>query len=323
MNKVTIIKPINLYSSMMGESKGALMNVLIWVALPICILVSIFMLFGGNGLERFMGGLVFLFCGAVAITVFNGGNYKPEKSFVFYRLSKDKMRMIMILGGLVTILLLIVIITLYGFSLNRITWLIIIPLILYYINKTYELHEDVDFVTNMEVSELLGMEVDEKIQASYQNYDSSDIIKSGSNMIVVTDKRVIFAFNNGENWEIANKKINDIVKIGHGVYDDKSYLKLVFSDKTAIGLHMGLYNKLTSNPSLFFRKFLIVLDTALLGKTDEKIASRRRVSVNNEPKTSVNSNDEGINVRTIDLSETILCNLRNATIIEPGRTLDL
>ena len=320
MNKVTIIKPINLYSSMMGESKGALMNVLMWVALPIFLLVSIFMLFGGNGFERIVGGLAFLFSGAVAITVFSGGNYKPEKSFFFYRLSKKKMRMINLYGGIAAILFIIVLAILYGlrYGLYGLT----LPFVIYYINKSYQFHEDVDYVTNMEVSELLGMEVDEKILASYQNYDSSDVIKPGSNMMLVSDKKVIFAIKKDFNWEIVNKKINDIVKIGHGTYDDKTYLKLVFSDKTTIGLHMGLYDKFTSNPSLFFRKFLIILDAALLSKTDERIASRRRVSVNNEPKPSVSSNDEDIDVRTIDLSETILNNLRNATIVEPGRTLD-
>lgn len=322
MNKVTIIKPINLYSSMMGKSKGALMNVLMWVALPLFIIISVFMVLGGDGFTKFEGVLAFLFFGAIAITVFSGGYYKPEKSFFFHRLSKNNMKKINIYGGVAVILLAIVFFIFGGLRLNILGYLVPLPLVLYYINKSYQFHEDVDCVTNMEVSELLGMEVDEKIQASYQNYDSSGIIKSGSNMMLVTDKKVIFAFNNGANWEIVNKRINDIVKIGHGVYDDKSYLKLVFSDKTTIGLHMGLYDKFTSNPSLFFRKFLIVLDTALLGKTDEKIASRRRVSVNNVPKSSVNVNDEGVEVRKLDISDTIIGNLRNATLVESGRVLE-
>ena len=86
---------------------------------------------------------------------------------------------------------------------------------------------------------------------------------------------------------------------------------------------MGLYDKFTSNPDLFFRKFLLVLDAALMGKTDMIIASRRRTSVNNKPKPSVNVNKEGIEVRTIDISDTILGSLREATVIEPGRTLEL
>ena len=127
---------------------------------------------------------------------------------------------------------------------------------------------------------------------------------------------------NGTNWELVNKKISDIVNVGHLQYNYNSYLKLVFSDNTTIGLRMGMLDKITSNPSLFFRKFLIVLDAVLLGKTDEKIASRRRVTVNNEPKPSVSINNEGIDVRTIDLSETILNNLHDATPIESGRTLE-
>ena len=85
---------------------------------------------------------------------------------------------------------------------------------------------------------------------------------------------------------------------------------------------MNLYDKLTSNPDLFFKKFLTTLDAVVLGKTDEKIASRRRVSVNNEPKPSVSENNEGVDVRTIDISDTIISNLRDATPIESGRTLE-
>ena len=84
---------------------------------------------------------------------------------------------------------------------------------------------------------------------------------------------------------------------------------------------MNLYDKFTSNPDLFFKKFLTTLDAVVLGKTDEKIASRRRVSVN-EPKSSASDNREGIDVRTIDISDTILGNLSNATPIESGRTLE-
>ena len=73
---------------------------------------------------------------------------------------------------------------------------------------------------------------------------------------------------------------------------------------------------------LFFKKFLTTFDAIKLGKTDEKIASRRRVSVNNEPKPSINDNNEGNDVRTIDISDTILGNLRDATPIESGRTLE-
>lgn len=209
-----------------------------------------------------------------------------------------------------------------GFNFYDVYCLAAIPIVLYFINKSLVMHEDVDFVTNIEVSELLGMEVDEKIQASYQNFDSSDVIKSGNNMMMVTDKKVIFAVNNGANWELVKKKLSDIVNVGHVQYNNDSYLKLVFSDNVTIGLHMGMFDKITSNPSLFFRKFLIVLDAVLLGKTDEKIASRRRVSVNNESKPSASVIDEKIDVRTIDISDTILGNLRDATPIEPGRTLE-
>ena len=272
--------------------------------------------------DLFVDFLVFLLGIRCAYFFFIGGKYKPEKSFFFFRLTKEKMRKINIYSGVAAFILVIVDLYFRGFNFYDVYCLAAIPIVLYFINKSLVMHEDVDCVTNMEVSELLGMEVDEKIQASYQNFDSSDIIKSGSNMMMVTDKKVIFAVNNGTNWELVNKKISDIVNVGHLQYNYNSYLKLVFSDNTTIGLRMGMLDKITSNPSLFFRKFLIVLDAVLLGKTDEKIASRRRVSVNNESKPSASVIDEKIDVRTIDISDTILGNLRDATPIEPGRTLE-
>lgn len=323
MNSISIIRPISLLPGFLGKFKGSLMTAFLSIVIPFWIIITIILAFIIQSFSDLLIDFVIFLIGVVcAYFIFWGGKYKPEKSFFFFRLTKEKMRKIYIYTGAVTFLLVLVTVYFKGFHLSDVYYFVIIPLVLYYTNKSLSMHEDVDCVTNMEVSELLGMEVDEKIQASYQNFNSSDIIKSGSNMMMVTDKKVIFAVNNGTNWELVNKKLCDIVNVGHVQYNYDSYLKLVFSDNTTIGLRMGMLDKITSNPSLFFRKFLIVLDAVLLGKTDEKIASRRRVSVNNEPKPSVSINNEGIDVRTIDLSETILNNLRDATPIESGRILE-
>jgi len=181
-------------------------------------------------------------------------------------------------------------------------------------------HEDVDYVANQELADIVGMEVDEKVQASYLK---KDII------FLLTDKKILFAYQEDNNWSVLNKRIADISTIGvytpmmmGSIFNTDLYFLLMFTDSTSVELKMDLGNKLTSNPDLFFKKFLITLDAFLLGKTDEKIASRRRVSVNNDPKPSVSDNYEGTSVRTIDISDTILRNLRDATQIESGRTLE-
>lgn len=308
MNKVTIIERMKLMTFASGETKGLILK---WGCIVFLIMCCITII-----------GIII----AVPLyyLMFIGGDYKPEKSFWFHRLPKEKMRKYQFYFAAFGILFLLVDALANGFGISFFWYLVVILLTLYYVNKSFAFHEDVDYSVNMEVSELLGMEVDEKIQASYQNFDSSDKIKSGSNMMLVTDKKVIFAYNNGQKWEMVNKKINDIVKIGYTGYgDSENYMRLCFSDDTAIGLRMCMYDKFTSNPDLFFKKFLIVLDAVLLGKTDERIASRRRVSVNEDAQPSARTNDESVEIRKVDISSTILQDLKDATPVEPGRSLDL
>lgn len=329
MNAISIIKPINLYPRIMGSFKGAMMKIMMWFSIPIWILTAVLVAIFADGFITGILAFVALLMGiAAAYVLFSGGKYKPEKSFFFWRLSKEKMSKLykyFTIGGVIIIVLL----SLYEFKVQNIFYLVAVLIALYAAQKSFAVHEDVDFVANMEVSDLLGMEVDEKIQASYLNFDTSNKPSDGSNIMLLTDKKLLFAFYDGSKWSLMNKFLKDIAKIGRinteGVVNltsSSSCLYVEFIDNTNLSLHMNLYDKLTSNPDLFFKKFLTTLDAVVLGKTDEKIASRRRVSVNNEPKPSVSDNNEGIDVRTIDISDTILGNLRDATPIESGRTLE-
>lgn len=331
LETVAIVKPLELYS-MTGDSYGKMMKPILYLLLPIwllgCLVALLLVIFVEHNIIVGICSLVGLIMGIVPIFVLlGGGKYEPEKSFYLWRLSKEdllKIKMYFTIGGV----LIFVLISVIDFKAQNILYLVSALAAFYYINKSFKYHEDVDFVTNNEVSDLLGMEIDEKVQASYQNF-SPESVKKGSNMMLLTDKKLLFAFFDGGRWSLINKKLKDICKIGRintdGVLNltsTSSFLYIVFSDGTNIGLHMDLCDKITSNPDLFFKKFLTTFDAIKLGKTDEKIASRRRVSVNNEPKPSVSDNNGGIDVRTIDISDTILGNLRDATPIESGRTLE-
>ena len=323
MSTISIIKPINLYPRIMGSSKGSMMKVVMWISIPIWLLASVLVAFIADDFIMGIVAFLALIMGVAAtIVLFSGGKYKPEKSFFFWRLSKDKRLKLykyVTVGGVVIFIL----ISLNGFKVQHVVNLMILLMTFYYVQKSFSVHEDVDFVANMEVSDLLGMEVDEKIQASYLNYDSSEAPSKGNNIMLLTDKKLLFAFYDGSKWSLMNKFLRDVVKIGRiNLPSNSSCLYVEFNDDTNLCLHMNLYDKLTSNPDLFFKKFLTTLDAVVLGKTDERIASRRRVSVNNEPKPSVSVNEEGNDVRTIDISDTIISNLRDATPIESGRTLE-
>ena len=323
MNTISIIKPINLYPKAMGTFKGTMMKIMMWVSISIWLLASILVVIMADDFIKIIGFLVFIMGVGASIVLFSGGDYKPEKSFWFWRQSKEKMTKInkyATIGGVIIFLLK----SLYEFEIRDVFYLIGMLSALYYTLKSFSVHEDVDFAASMEVSDLLGMELDEKIQASYLNFDLSDKPSNGSNIMLLTDKKVLFAFFDGTKWQLLNKYLKDIIKIGTVGSTSSSFFWVIeFIDNTSLSLHMNLYDKLTSNPYLFLKKFLTTLDAVVLGKTDEKIASRRRVSVNNEPVSSVSINDEGLEVRKIDISDTILGNLRNATPIEPGRVIEL
>lgn len=328
---VTIVKPLELYS-MTGDSYGKMMKPILYLLLPIwllgCLVALLLVVFVDHNVIVGICSLVGLIMGIVPIlALLGGGKYEPEKSFYLWRLSKEdllKIKMYFTGAGV----LIFVMISLIDFKVQNILYLISALAAFYYISKSFKYHEDVDFVTNNEVADLLGMEIDERVQASYQNF-TSDSIEKGNNMMLLTDKKMMFAFFDGNTWSLVNKNLRDICKIGRintdgilNLTSTSSYLFVAFSDGTNIGLHMDLCDKITSNPDLFFKKLLTTLDAVLLGKTEEKIQYRRRVSVNNEPRPSESVTDESTDVRMIDISNTVLDNLRGATPIETGRTLE-
>lgn len=327
MNTITIIKPLNLYSKM-GGIKGALMKPLLYLILPIWFLASILVaIIADNIIMGLVAFLALLMGIAAVIVLFSGGEYKPEKSFSLWRLSKEKLSKYFkyyTIGGIAVLVLL----SLYEFKVQYVFYLLSIYAAFYYAYKSFALHEDVDYVTNNQVADLLGMEIDEKVQASYQNFDASSV-QEGSSMLLLSDKKIMFAYYNGSKWTMLNKMLKEITEIGRvntdGVVNLTSssvYFYVGFSDNTSLGLHMDLYDKITSNPNLFFKKFLIVLDTFLMGKADEKITSRRRISVNKDSNSSTTISTPNVETRSLDISNTILSNLSNAAPIESGRVLE-
>ena len=197
---------------------------------------------------------------------------------------------------------------------------------MYYNNKSFKVHEDIDFVSSEEMERIIGAEIGEKIQATYQNFDSSvqGKLEDDSNLMILSDKKIFFSYIEKGEWLFIKKNINEVVKIG--IFEDsnnnKIYLRILFSDNTDLMLHLETYGKTTSNALLFIRKLLVVLDAVILGTVDEKITSRRRVSVNQETKPIESQKSENKEVRRLDLSEDMIEKLRNATPVESGRVLE-
>ena len=192
----------------------------------------------------------------------------------------------------------------------------------YFLIKSMKVHSDIDYVTNQELSELIGLKIDEKIVASYQNFDSSKANrKKNDNLIVVTNRKIFFAVYSGTNWMTLNKLLSEIVKIGIARNDVNSYLKLVFADNTSLGLRLELYEKITTTPQLFIKQFLSTLDASLLGYDTIGSNSRRRVSISNENSTL--ANNFGNQTRSIEINPTLVNELKTSEEIKPGRILEI
>jgi hypothetical protein len=324
--KLTADKPVN--APVITGILGFLSKMGILVLPSIIFLLGFgFLVFGifpengaGTDWETFLIGLLCTIVGFFWLSwILKGGIYKPGKSFYWWRLTKDKIQSIYKIVTVIVVILGIFLL-LIKFSISVLVALIGVISGIFVLSQSFKVHENVDYVANQELTDRIGMEVDEKVQASYLK---KNII------MLLTDKKIIFAYQEKKQWNVLNKKIEEISKIG--VYTpmmlgsffntDLSFV-LLFTDSTKVELKMDLFNKITSNPDLFFKKFLTTLDDVLLGKTDVKITSRRRVSVNKDSLPSVSVNKESTNQRTIDLSDTLLKNLRDATPIEAGRTLE-
>ena len=258
------------------------------------------------------GILLFLYC-----TIHR--KYRPEKSFRKYRMKKDNIKKLSYIIYTTIIILGLVLFYIKGFDFRIILALIGAIYGIYYTSKSYSVHEDVDFAVNNEVSELLGFEVDEKIHASYQDDDANRII-------LVTNRKIYYVFEKGKQKNIVIKTLNELKKIGKfsiNGFDDFT-LYLIFSDKTKMAVEMDLGDKLTSNPDLFFKKFLEVLDDFLLGRTIQSTVSRRRVTIGKENIAEERSKETDIQSkgRTIDISSSVQNAIKEAIPVN-NRNLEL
>lgn len=334
MEDIRIFKADQLYGDLFGRTKAVFMY---RVLIPLLMILFIWEIFYDSTplvMRLFLVALV-IFLGWALWYVFTERKYKPGKSFMFLRGSKERMRKLTNYGGTAGIIVLCLIAYFIYMEEQKIggwigyivtgIWGVIYAI--YYTNKSFKVHEDVDFATSSELENIVGVEIGEKIQATYQNFDSStnDGVPNDANIMIVSDKKIYFSFLEDGEWSFMKKNIDEIEKIG--IFDDsnnhqKIHLKLLFSDETSIMLHMETYGKATSNANLFLRKFLEVLDAVVLGTVDEKISSRRRVSVNQEAKPVENQQSENKEIRRLDLSNDVINKLKNATPIESGRVLE-
>lgn len=271
------------------------------------------------------------YAGKFLYSLLIGRTYKPGKSFSLWRMTKEKMARRQKIYGIATIILAIIMLAFVfitgEFNLRRVLEPILAIIGTYFTFKvlsiSYKVHEDVDFVVNEKVAKVLGFEIDEKIQCSYADY-------SENRMLVVTNRKIFYTYKEDNKQLWLTKRIDELSQIGvvqdyiiESTWANRDVgLVLYFMDGVRLQLKISLRTNMTSNPDLFMRKFLIVLDEYLLGSVGQRNSSRRRVIVASD--TSNNKEQpEMPAVRSIDVSESIMMMMETATPITDNRNLEL
>lgn len=288
--------------------------------------------------ESFSTAIVGLLCTSMALLAFyfflrGETNYVPGKSFKWVRLTKDGQKKLavwsVVLCGTLSIF------TLVCGQWTALCYSIGALIVLYYFIMSLKVHEDVDYVTNQAMEEMLGVDIDERVFASYQNFNNTSKKQcKGNNLLVVTNRKIFYAIYNGNKWMILKRQLEELRKIGfiNSISSSsESFLVLEFSDSSSICMKMDILGKLTSNPNLFIKQFLKVLDAYVSGYDIVKSKSRRRVSVtfasDNTIKTEemntytqASNNARKVN---IELGEDILAQINAGDEVTSGRRIEL
>lgn len=202
---------------------------------------------------------------------------------------------------------------------------------IYTYSKSLKFHADIDFSTNEYLTTALGFAPGEKILVSYQNFESGEVY-AGSNAFAATATKLIAASFDGDQWIKLSRDMNQISRIG--IIGDESqnyFVKLQFTDGTDALLCVGLFEKLTSNPTLTIKRLLEAIDASLLGAGGAaQTAQRRRVVVNSGAPISTSEHiapeaalASGAPARNIEVAPDVLSDIKAAVDIPPGRRLEL
>lgn len=213
-------------------------------------------------------------------------------------------------------------------------WIWGVPLILvstYVFLKALPHHEDVDFSANQYLIDALGIDLNEKVLVSYQNFTSENV-KRGSSVVAVTPLHIFYAGFDGTHWIKLKRSLREISGIGITAKDEQAVvLKLAFDDKTSATIKLELYERLTSSPALVVKRLLEALDSCLLGSSIHGAGNKRRRQIvqpadhnlAKEKVSGINAKSIRDSGRRIDLSPAILGALERATEVAPGRKLEL
>lgn len=339
--KIKIINQSTVTEEIDNSKKGMKLLVTLWAIFTITgfwLLISAESFF-----NAYMSIVVILFFGVGGIFAYrkmniNEGYYIPNKSFKEYRFkdpesfmkSYNKGRNILIAFFALSILLAALISGAVVTDVLKIILFAIlsIPVMSYY-KKSIKFHEDVDFNANQNISDLVGCQVDEKIVASYQSFKYDESIKEKDLVFLLTNLKLFFACYQDSQWHKMCYSLSDISEFGlltrakTDTYLGDTYIVLHFFDKTSLCVKLD-YRNPTTNGALFVNKFLKVLDCFLLGQQmPQKNRHRRVVTAKDETCSQSESNVQTNAVRSIELQDAVIEQIKAGEDFQIGRNIEL
>jgi hypothetical protein len=192
--------------------------------------------------------------------------------------------------------------------------------------KRIEVHEDIDFVSNLDLKDVFG--TSDKLLIAYQNFNPNNSKKNkmekGDNIIGVSATSLFFIFKGKEN-ELNNVCMNfsDVCEVGFLTFNNKSVLKFENTSKISISIVIEHDDSLLINSFFLIKNILSAFDNFLLGEGSTKTANRvRKIETVNDEKCKIQPE---ANNRVIELtySPNILNEISHSINITNNRKIEL
>lgn len=226
----------------------------------------------------------------------------------------------------------------------------------YIASRVIKIHEDIDYVTNETLADIMDLTIDERVMASYTNFDTSmpieqqmDDLEGNPNMFVMTQRQILFAFYTSRGWISYQCSLANItgMEINWNYLEFNGNIKLHIKDGDVPGrftMYLSTVDNLAQYPTLVIRQILKTLDAYKSGAYAQMSTKRKRrrnvqgkatVGTPAQSQSAVSQQEETAawesipadrsegGVRYIELCQEVYAGIKNAEPAISKRALDL
>lgn len=192
--------------------------------------------------------------------------------------------------------------------------------------KRIEIHEDIDFVSNLDLKDVFG--TSDKLLIAYQNFNPNNNkknkIEKGDYIVGVSATSLFFIFKDKEN-ELNSVSMNfsEVSEVGFLTFNHKSVLKFENTSNISISIVIEHDDSLLINSFFLIKNVLSAFDNFLLGEVSAITSKRmRKIETTNNENTKIQSE---ANSRVIELtySHNILNEISHSINITNNRKIEL